>query len=243
MIHGLITTFTLEKFKELLKDEDYDNLIYNCYYCYNQEEILGFLDKHLHLNNFIVNYVYVRNNFQLGKFNDPDVVRKCLTLALKTIFIVLAHINICVEINRNFEILGILVKKFEEKFKEIVRSDNFNFAMNMSKKDILTFIDTMSSNIALADANIPGHDKKKLLDLPEPYLICNCKAGGWRYPAIKYEMVGDDVNRTNGERFVRNYSGRCQKYYEAYHFFGEKLNMLRKDMEERGVMELSKFFL
>jgi len=243
MLHGLRTTFTFDNFKELLKNEDYDSLIYNCYYCFNQEEILGYLDRHLNLNNFIINYVYIRNNYQLGKFSDPDILRKCLSLALKTIFIVLAHINICIEINRNFDILSIIVRKFDEKFKDIVKNDILHFAINNSKKEILCLIDTMSGNIALADSNLPGTDKRKMLDLPEPYLICNTVAGAWRYPALKYEKVAADVDKANNERFIKNYSARCQKYYEAYQFFGEKLNLCKTYFMENEVFDLIKIFL
>lgn len=242
MFQGL-TTFTFEEFRELIKKEDFDKLIYNCYYCHNQEDILLYLEKFINQNNFIINYIYIRNNYQLGKFNDPDVVRKCLSLATKTLFIVLAHINICTEINKYFEILGILTKKFDEKFKDYVKKENLQFAINFSKKEVLQFIDTMSGNISIAENNIPGSDKKKMLDLPEPYLICNVQAGAWRYPAIKYNNMGEEQNNINNGKFIKNYSARCQKYYDAYQYLNDKLNLLKNSFDETEKIEFSKFFV
>ena len=114
MLYGLITTFTLDDFRRLLKEERYDDLIYNCYYCNNQEEILGFLEKHLSMNNFILNYVYIRNSYKLGYFGDKDILRKCFTLALRTIHILAMHISLCEDLNRNFEVFWLILEKFEE---------------------------------------------------------------------------------------------------------------------------------
>ena len=242
MFYKSSSTFSYDNFKELLLNEDYDNLIYNCYYCTNQEEIIDFLEKHLSSNNFILNYIYIRNSFQLNKFSDPDIVRKCLSLALRTLFIVIAHINICNEINKKFEILDILVKKLDEKFKSYVTIDIFDFATNIMKKDILNFIDTMSSNISLITPNMT-YDKKKLLDLPEPHIICNITAGQWRYPAIKYNKCSPEIDKENSERFVKNYSARCQKYYDAYYYLSEKLKNVRNELQNNNNFNLSKYFL
>jgi len=242
MFYGKLPTFDYELFKELLKNEDYDTLIYNCYYSPNQEDIILFLEKHLHSNNVILNYIYVRNSFQLGKFSDPDIVRKCLSIAFRTIFIVVSHINICSEINRKFEILDILVKKYDEKFKNIVTLDIFDFAINHSKKDVLQFIDTMSSNISLVSPLIQN-DKKKMLDLPEPHFICNVTAGSWRYPAIKYNKCDEETEKINSEKFIKNYSGRCQKYYDAYQYVSDKLKFCRDDFANNKIFNLGKFFL
>lgn len=240
MIYGLVSTFTYENFKELLDNEDYDNLIYNCYYSNNQEDILLYLEKHLSMNNFIINYIYVRNSHKLGKFSDPDIIRKCLTISLRTIFIVIAHITICSEINKKFEVLDILIKKFEEKFVNCLTLDTFDFCVNLTKKDILSFIDTMSSNISIP--NSPIYHSKKLLDLPEPNYICNISAGAWRYPAMKYTKFSEEIEKQNKDKFVKNYSARCQKYYDAYQYVFDKLKLVRNDMGESG-FNLSKYFL
>lgn len=240
MFYNSIPSFSYENFKESLQNEDYENIINQCYYAPNQEDILLFLEKHLHSNNFIINYIYVRNCHKLGKFKDPDTIRKCLSIAFRTIFIVIAHINICNEINRKFEILDILIKKFEEKFINNVSLDIIDFAINLSKKDILTFIDTMSSNISIP--NNPIYHTKKPLDLPEPHIILNITAGSWRYPALKYTKPSEENEKINSEKFIKNYSARCQKYYDAYQYIGEKFKLVRNDFENNSDFNLSKYF-
>ena len=242
MFYNYPSTFSFDDFKESLQKEDYDNFIYNCYFAPNQEEILLFLEKFLNQNNFIINYIYVRNTYKLNKFNDPDIIRKCLSIAIKTIFIVIAHINICSEINKKFDVLDILVKKIDEKFNGYITSDILEFAINHSKKDILSLIDTMSSNIPLTSPNILN-DKKKLLDLPEPQIICNISAGSWRYPAIKYNKFTEVMEKENSDKFIKNYSARCQKYYEAYQYVNEKLKLIKNDFSENNKINLSKYFL
>ena len=235
-------TFSFDDFRESLQKEDYDNFIYNCYYSINQEEILLFLEKYLNQNNFIVNYIYIRNSHKLNKFSDPDNIRKCFSLALKTIFVIISHINICTEINKKFEVLDILIKKFDEKFSGLITKDILDFSINHSKKDILTLIDTMSSNISLISPLIPN-DKKKFLDLPEPQIICNISEGSWRYPAIKYVKFSDDIEKENCDKFIKNYSARCQKYYEAYEYINEKFKLVKNDFSNNNNLNLSKYFL
>lgn len=242
MFYSSVSTFSYDNFRELLQNEDYDKLIYNCYYSSNQEEILNFLEKHLSSNNFIINYIYIRNSFQLGKFKDPDIVRKCLSLAFRTLFIIIAHINICSEINKKFDVLDIYVRKIDEKFKGYVNLDIIDFATNLSKKDILGFIDTMSGNISLISPLIQN-DKKKMIDLPEPQIICNISAGQWRYPAMKYTKYSDEIERENSEKFIKNYSERCQKYYNAYQYMSDKLRLVRNDYFADEFFSLSKYFL
>lgn len=240
MFYGRVTTFTYENFKELLDKEDYNNLIYNCYYCSNQPEILGYLEKHLSHNNFIINYIYIRNSFNMGLFSDPDKLRKCSSLAFKTLFTVVCHINIFSELNKHFEVLDILIKKFDEKFNKFVTIDIFDFALNHSKKEMLNFIDTMSANISSSGTIIT---EKKKIDLPEPYLICNVTQGAWRYPAIKYIDKSDLMNIETNQKFIKNYSGRCQKYYEAYQYTCEKFNLVRNELINTNIFSLSKIFL
>lgn len=243
MFYSGVATFNYDSFKELLQNEDYDKLINDCYYSSNQEDILLYLEKNLYLNNFLINYIYIRNSYQLGKFKDPDNIRKCLSIAFRTIFIVVSHINICSEINKKFEILDILIKKIDEKFKGCVSLDILDFCINISKKDFLSFIDTMSSNISLPQSQIYHNCVKKMIDLPEPQLICNISAGPWRYPAMKYIKFSDDVENENANKFIRNYSARCQKYYDAYQYVSEKLKLLRNDFQTSDVFNLTKYFL
>ncbi len=243
MFYNNATTFTYDSFKDLLQNEDYDKLINDCYYSSNQEDILLYLEKNLFLNNFIINYIYVRNSYQLGKFKDPDIIRKCLSISLRTIFIVVAHINICNEINRKFDVLDILIKKIEEKFKNYITIDILDFCINLSKKEILTFIDTMSSNISLPGSPLFNNQHKKMLDLPDPQLICNITAGPWRYPAMKYTKFSDEIEIENSNKFIKNYSARCQKYYDAYQYVGEKLKLVRNDFETNSNFNLCKYFL
>jgi len=243
MFYSFVSTLTYDNFQELLQSENYDKLIYDCYYSSNQEEILGFLERHLYSNNFILNYIYVRNSFQLAKFKDPDIVRKCLSLAFRTILIVISHINICNEINRKFEVLDILIKKFDEKFNGYVTLDIFDFCSNLAKKDFLNFIDTMSGNISLPQIQLSSNDRKKMVDLPEPHIICNITAGQWRYPAMKFNKYSDDIEKENSEKFLKNYSARCQKYYEAYQYISEKFKCIRNEVIANDEMNLSKYFL
>lgn len=239
MFYGLITNFTYDNFRELLEQKDYDNFIYNCYYCFNQDEILDYLEKTLHTNNFVVNYIYIRNRYQLGHFKDPDVVRKCLSLAFRTIFIVMSHINICNEINKKFDILDVLIRKFEDKFKSYVTADIVEFSINLAKKDFLTFVDQMSSNITANGSPIIG---KKNLDLPEPQLICNFIEGAWRYPALKYIKLDENSEKENENKFIKNYSARCQKYYDAYQYTLDKLRKILLEYESNGVFDMVKYF-
>ena len=242
MFYNYPSTFSFDDFKESLQKEEYDNFIYNCYYSQNQEEILLFLEKYLNHNNFIINYIYIRNSHKLNKFSDPDNVRKCFSLALKTIFILISHINICSEINKKFEVLDVLIKKFDEKFSGFITNEIFEFSINHSKKDILAFIDTMSSNISLISPLI-HNDKKKFLDLPEPQIICNISAGSWRYPAIKFNKFIDDIEKENSEKFIKNYSTRCQKYYEAYQYISEKFKLVKNELSNNNILNISKYFL
>ena len=85
MLFGYYKHFAYEDFKQYLLDKKYNELINGCYYSPNQADIIGYLEDHLHLNNFIINYVYVRNHYQNGNFKNKDIVKKCLSIALKTI--------------------------------------------------------------------------------------------------------------------------------------------------------------
>ena len=239
MLYGLITTFTLDDFKQLLREERYDDLIYNCYYCNNQEEILGFLEKHLSLNNFILNYVYIRNCYKLGYFSDKEILRKCFTLALRTVHIIAMHINLSEELNRKFEVFGLVLDKFEEKFGDYIDDDVIKFGVEHSKREILNFVDAMSININVGGSPV---SKKKMLDLPEPYIICNITRGSWRYPALKYESKGVEYDRRMNERFVSNYSGRCQRYYDAYRYVNERLKNMVIDYSLSGKLRMRNAF-
>ena len=72
MFFGYYKNFAYEDFKQYLLDKKYNELINGCYYSSNQEDILGYLESHLHLNHFIINYVYVRNHYQNGNFKNKD---------------------------------------------------------------------------------------------------------------------------------------------------------------------------
>lgn len=240
MLYGLITTFTLDDFQRLLREEKYDDLIYNCYYCNNQEEILGFLEKHLSMNNFIVNYVYIRNSHRMGYFSDKDILKKCFTLALRTVHILAMQINLSEELNRKFDVLGIVLDKFDEKFGVYMDEEVLKFGVEHSKKEMLNFVDAMSININVNGS--PQCSKKKYLDLPEPYIICNVSRGAWRYPALKYESKGVDMDREINRRFISNYSGRCQRYYDAYRYVNEKVKKLVMDFSLTGKLGLKKAF-
>ena len=243
MLYGYFTTFTLEDFKKLLKEEKYDELIYNCYYCNNQEDILGYLEKHLSMNNFILNYVYIRNNYQQGHFEDRDVLRKCLTLAFRTIYILVCHINLYGDINKRFEVLEIICNKFDEKFRQYVDLEVLKFAVEQSKKDMLNFVDAMSVNINVNGSPLLVNDKKKYLDLPEPYIIFNIKRGSWRYPALKYEVKTQEENQRLNNLFFSNYSGRCQRYYESFQLVNEKLKSLFLYFEKQNEFSLTRMFV
>jgi len=230
MLHGLITTFTFEDFKRLLHEEKYNELIYNCYYCSNKTDIILFLEKHLHLNNLIINYVYIRNNYKIGNFSNKDILTKCLILAYKTIYIIVCHISLCIDINIHFDILNIILRKFEEKFRGYVDGHIIEYAMNQSNKEMLQFIDAMSQNITYPNEN------KIYLDLPNPELVSNIIEGRWSYPSLYY------IENKRCIKFIKNYSGRCQKYYESYQYVSEKLKKVFDNYLEYKVFEVSKYF-
>lgn len=237
MLYGLITTFTMDDFKRLLTEEKYAELIYNCYYCNNQDEILKFLEKHLSMNNFILNYVYIRNCHKMGYFSDRDIVKKCFTLALRTVHILAMQINLSNDLNRKFDVLDIILGKFDEKFGAYVDESVIKFGLENSKREMLNFVDAMSINIDVNGS--PTDRKKKFLDLPEPYILCNVSKGSWRYPALNYVSKGKEEDRRLNERFVNNYSGRCQRYYDAYRYMNEKLYGLLDDFMCKGRLNLS----
>jgi len=239
MLYGLITTFTLDDFRLMLREERYDDLVYNCYYCNNQEEILGFLEKHLSMNNFIINYVYIRNCHKLGYFSDKDILRKCFVLALRTVHILAMHINLSEELNRRFDVFGLILEKFDEKFGGYMDENVMRFGLEHSKKEILNFVDAMSVNISVSGS---PNGRRRMLDLPEPYLICNVSRGSWRYPALKYESGGKDIDRKLNEKFVSNYSGRCQRYYDAYRYVNERLKEMEVDYGLTGRLGMRKAF-
>ena len=91
MFYGYYKNFSYEDFKQYLLDKNYNDLINNCYYSPNKDDIFGYLETHLQLNNFIINYVYVRNHYQYGNFKNKDYVgyaqmsyeKKCLWTAPK----------------------------------------------------------------------------------------------------------------------------------------------------------------
>ena len=105
MLFGYYKNFAYEDFKQYLLDKKYNELINSCYYSSNQEEILGYLESHLNMNHFIINYVYIRNHYQNSNFKNKDIVKKCLLVAFKTIYIIFCHMHLCLDINRQFKVL------------------------------------------------------------------------------------------------------------------------------------------
>jgi len=230
MFFGYYKNFAYEDFKQYLIDKNYNEFINGCYYSSNQEEILKYLEDHLHMNHFIINYVYVRNHYQNGNFKNKDILKKCLLVAFKTIYIVFCHIHLCLDINRQFKVLDIILRKFEEKFRGYVDDECMDYAITESNKQILEFIDAMS-------ANIQYHvDKKKCVDLPDPDLICHIVEGIWRYPSLYYQADMRDI------RFIRNYTGRCQKYYEAFTYVTDRMKKVMDNYICSKKLELVHFF-
>ena len=80
------------------------------------------------------------------------------------------------------------------------------------------------------------------MDLPEPYIICNVSRGKWRYPAIKYESRELGENERLNRKFVSNYSGRCQRYYDAYRYVDERLKRVVVDFTVNGRLNLRGVF-
>jgi hypothetical protein len=230
MFYGYYKNFSYDEFKQHLMDRKYNELINGCYYSPNKDDILGYLENNLHLNNFIINYVYIRNHYQNGNFKNTDIVKKCLVIAFKTIYILFCHIHLCLDINRQFDIIQLILRKFEEKFRGYVDDNCIDFALSESNKEILEFIDKMSGNIQFPS------DKKKYIDLPDPDLICHIVEGSWRYPALYYQVDMRDI------KFIRNYSGRCQKYYEAFQYVSDRLRKVMDNFICSKIFELVHFF-
>jgi hypothetical protein len=230
MFYGYYKNFSYDEFKQNLMDRKYNELINGCYYSPNKDDILGYLENNLHLNNFIINYVYIRNHYQNGNFKNTDIVKKCLVIAFKTIYILFCHIHLCLDINRQFDIIQLILRKFEEKFRGYVDDNCIDFALSESNKEILEFIDKMSGNIQFPS------DKKKYIDLPDPDLICHIVEGSWRYPALYYQVDMRDI------KFIRNYSGRCQKYYEAFQYVSDRLRKVMDNFICSKIFELVHFF-
>jgi hypothetical protein len=134
------------------------------------------------------------------------------------------------DINRQFDIIQLILRKFEEKFRGYVDDNCIDFALSESNKEILEFIDKMSGNIQFPS------DKKKYIDLPDPDLICHIVEGSWRYPALYYQVDMRDI------KFIRNYSGRCQKYYEAFQYVSDRLRKVMDNFICSKIFELVHFF-
>jgi hypothetical protein len=230
MFYGYYKNFSYDEFKQNLMDRKYNELINGCYYSPNKDDILGYLENNLHLNNFIINYVYIRNHYQNGNFKNTDIVKKCLVIAFKTIYILFCHIHLCLDINRQFDIIQLILRKFEEKFRGYIDDNCMDYALLESNKEILEFIDKMSGNIQFPS------DKKKYIDLPDPDLICHIVEGSWRYPALYYQVDMRDI------KFIRNYSGRCQKYYEAFQYVSDRLRKVMDNFICSKIFELVHFF-
>jgi hypothetical protein len=230
MFYGYYKNFSYDEFKQHLMDRKYNELINGCYYSPNKDDILGYLENNLHLNNFIINYVYIRNHYQNGNFKNTDIVKKCLVIAFKTIYILFCHIHLCLDINRQFDIIQLILRKFEEKFRGYIDDNCMDYALLESNKEILEFIDKMSGNIQFPS------DKKKYIDLPDPDLICHIVEGSWRYPALYYQVDMRDI------KFIRNYSGRCQKYYEAFQYVSDRLRKVMDNFICSKIFELVHFF-
>jgi len=222
--------FTYDEFKQYLLEKKYNELINCCYYSPNQNEILEYLESNLNMNHFIINYVYVRNNYQMGNFKNKDIIKKCLLVALKTIYIIFCHVHICLDIHREFKVIELIIRKFEEKFRGYVDDECMEYAFAESNKQILEFIDAMSGNIQFQV------DKKKYIDLPEPDLICHIVEGSWRYPSLYYQVDLRDI------KFIRNYTGHCQKYYEAYQYVSDRLKKVIDNYICSKRLELVHFF-
>lgn len=222
--------FTSDEFKQYLLEKKYNELINCCYYSPNQNEILEYLESHLNMNHFIINYVYVRNNYQMGNFKNKDIVKKCLLVALKTIYIIFCHVHLCLDIHREFKVIELIIRKFEEKFRGYVDDECMEYAFAESNKQILEFIDAMSNKIQFQV------DKKKYIDLPEPDLICHIVEGSWRYPSLYYQVDLRDI------RFIRNYTGHCQKYYEAYQYVSDRMKKVIDNYICSKRLELVHFF-
>ena len=230
MLFGYYKHFAYEGFKQYLLDKKYNELINSCYYSSNQEDIMGYLESHLHLNHFIINYVYVRNHYQNGNFKNKDIVKKCLLIALKTIYILFCHVHLCLDIHRQFNAVEIIIRKFEEKFRGYVDDECMDYALSESNKQILEFVDGMSGNIQFQV------EKKKYTDLPDPDLICHIVEGSWRYPSLYYQVDLRDI------KFIRNYTGRCQKYYEAFQYVSDRLKKVMDNYICSKTLELVHFF-
>lgn len=230
MFYGYYKNFSYEDFKQYLLDKNYNDLINNCYYSPNKDDIFGYLETHLQLNNFIINYVYVRNHYQYGNFKNKDILKKCLMIALKTIYILFCHVHLCLDIHRQFKVVEIIIRKFEEKFRGYVDDECMDYALAESNKQMLQFIDEMSGHIQYQV------DKNKFIDLPEPDLICHIVEGSWRYPSLYYQVDMRDI------KFIRNYTGRCQKYYEAFQYVSDRLKKVMDNYICSKQFELVHFF-
>ena len=227
-----------EEFFKLIKEERYDILIDKCYYCDNQLEIIGFLERFLSMNSVIINYIYIRNCHKAGMFQTDSVLKRCFAIALRTVYITIMQINVCLEINKSFVFLDILLKKIDEKFGPYMTIELLESGMKLAKKDILNFIDAMTLNINEKSSPSTG-DMNKKLDLPEPYILCNIKEGTWRYPAINYEY---GLKEELKSKFINNYGGRCQKYYDAYHYTVDKFNQFQLKFILNNQFKLYDFF-
>ena len=230
MFFNYYKNFTYDEFKQYLLEKKYNELINGCYYSPNQNEILEYLESHLNMNHFIINYVYVRNNYQMGNFKNKDIVKKCLLVALKTIYIIFCHVHLCLDIHREFKVIELIIRKFEEKFRGYVDDECMEYAFAESNKQILEFIDSMSNKIQFQV------DKTKYIDLPEPDLICHIVEGSWRYPSLYYQVDLRDI------KFIRNYTGHCQKYYEAFQYVSDRMKKVIDNYICSKRLELVHFF-
>ena len=79
-------------------------------------------------------------------------------------------------------------------------------------------------------------DKKKYVDLPDPDLLCHIVEGSWRYPSLYYQVDLRDI------KFIRNYTGRCQKYYEAFQYVSDRIKKVMDNYICSKKLELVHFF-
>ena len=224
-----------EEFEKLLLETEYNKLIPKLYYSDNQEEILKWCES-VNANHYVpLLYFLIRHYSNNNQLYNSEKLNYSLRYMFRAIYLCVMHIRTYKEINKEFQLLHILCKKIPIRLQDFVNEQVLYDTFNVEKDYITKIVEEQSSKIC------PGFVEDN--SIPDPYFIYNCRAGYPSYPAICVDNVSEQKKEEIKSKFVNNFGGRMQRYYEAIMYCNEKFRKVLTNFEKSRKLELEKFFL
>jgi hypothetical protein len=223
------------EFEKLLEDSNYHLLIPKIYYSDNQEEILNWCME-IDNNNFVpILYFIIRHYSKNNLLYDSKNLDTSIRFMFRAIYLCVMHISVYKEINKEFPLLHILCNKMPEKIELYTTEHILYDAYNREKDYITKLVESLSEKIC------PGFTDDH--QIPDPYFIYNTRRGYPSYPAICVDFANNEKKEEIRNKFINNFGGRIQRYYNAILYCNEKFRTILNEYDKTRKLDLSKHFL